>query len=51
MWASFRTALPIEALSDEEMAMIAKSEVMTDQPYTLDDIPELDLDPSMAPSR
>ena len=40
MWASYRKAVPIEALSEDDVSLIVKSKVLTDQPYNLDDIPD-----------
>jgi prevent-host-death family protein len=45
MWASFRRALPVSALSQEEIDLISSSKVETDRPFSLDDIPD---DPSGA---
>ncbi|MDX8529781.1 hypothetical protein RFM41_10545 [Mesorhizobium sp. VK25A] len=42
MWASFRQAVPTANLSSGEVDMILSSEVATDQPYSLDDIPDQD---------
>ena len=42
MWASFRQAVPTANLSSGEVDMILSSEVATDRPYSLDDIPDQD---------
>lgn len=42
LWANYRRSQPVEALSEREMAMIRRSRVETDRPYTLDDIAEAD---------
>jgi hypothetical protein len=40
--ASYRRAMRVEELSDEDVALIERAEVVTDEPYNLDDIPEVD---------
>jgi hypothetical protein len=40
MWASYRRALPVSALSESDINLILEAEVATDAPYGLDDIPE-----------
>lgn len=40
--ASYRRAVPIDALSETEMSLIARAQVQTDKPYTLDDIPDVE---------
>jgi hypothetical protein len=40
MWASYRRALPVSALSESDINLILEAEVATDAPYSLDDIPE-----------
>lgn len=40
MWASYRKAMPVENLSEDEIAMIRAARVETDQPFTLEDIPD-----------
>ncbi len=42
MMASYRRAIPVEALSDMDVALIEQSAVQTDRPYNLDDLPEID---------
>ncbi|MFY8038546.1 MAG: type II toxin-antitoxin system prevent-host-death family antitoxin [Bosea sp. (in: a-proteobacteria)] len=46
LWASYRKALPIDALSEDEMTSIMASKVQTTEPYKLDDIEDVDLSPS-----
>jgi PHD/YefM family antitoxin component YafN of YafNO toxin-antitoxin module len=41
MMSSYRRAIPVEALSDADIALIEKSEVQTDAPYDLEDIPDV----------
>jgi len=40
MQAAYRKAMAVSDLSDHEMALIRQARVETDQPYTLDDIPD-----------
>lgn len=40
MWASYRRALPVSALSESDINLILEAEVATDAPYSLGDIPE-----------
>jgi antitoxin (DNA-binding transcriptional repressor) of toxin-antitoxin stability system len=40
MWASYQRTLPVDALTEDEIGMIAKSQVEGEQAYTLDDIPD-----------
>ena len=47
MMASYRRAVRVGDLDDGAMALIRSSEVATDQPYSLDDIPDVDAGPSM----
>jgi hypothetical protein len=42
MMASYRRVIPVEELSDEDVAFIEAAEVQTDAPYHLDDIPDID---------
>ncbi|MGV6871233.1 type II toxin-antitoxin system prevent-host-death family antitoxin [Pseudochelatococcus sp. B33] len=42
LWSSYRQALPVEALSEGDIALIRKSRVATDQPYDLGDIPDIE---------
>ena len=42
MIASYRRAMPVEALSDSDIALIEQAEVRTDRPYELEDIPEIE---------
>lgn len=42
MRANYRKSMPIEALSQEEINLIAASRVETETPYTLDDIPDIE---------
>jgi len=42
MWASYRKIVPVEDLSDTEMAMIREAKVETAEPFNLSDIPEID---------
>jgi hypothetical protein len=46
MWASYRKVVSIEDLSEDEVAMIRASRVETDQPFTLDDLPDEDESPT-----
>ncbi|MDI1266385.1 MAG: type II toxin-antitoxin system Phd/YefM family antitoxin [bacterium] len=41
MMSSYRRAIPIEALSDGDIALIEQAEVKTDAPYDLADIPDI----------
>jgi hypothetical protein len=47
--SSYRKAIPVEELSDGEIALIAKAKVETDHSYTLNDIPEIEDSPSPKP--
>lgn len=38
LMSSYRRAIPVEALSDSDMALLEKAQVQTDEPYDLDDI-------------
>jgi prevent-host-death family protein len=49
LWASYRKAVPVDALSESDLALIGKAEVQTDRPYTLDDVPEIEDIPSDKP--
>jgi prevent-host-death family protein len=49
MLSSYRRALPVEELSDSDIALIEQAEVQTDQPYDLEDIP--DIEDAASPSR
>lgn len=40
LWERFRVSMPVEALSVAEIEAIARSEVSTEQPFNLDDIPD-----------
>jgi len=42
MLASYRRAVVAAEISDSEMALIRNAEVDTDEPYNLDDIPDLE---------
>jgi hypothetical protein len=33
--------LPVAELSDEDIALIERAEVVTDKPYSLEDIPDI----------
>ena len=44
MMASYRRAIPVEALSDSDIALIEQAEVQTNAPYNLEDIPEIEDD-------
>ncbi len=46
MTSSYRRAFPVEALSESAFALLEKAQVQTDEPYNLDDIPEIDDAPS-----
>jgi len=46
---SYRRAIPVEALSDGDIALIEQAEVQTDHPYDLEDIP--DIEGAASPSR
>jgi len=39
LWERFRVSLPVEALGIDEIDAVLKSEVATDEPYDLDDLP------------
>ncbi|MCY1668545.1 type II toxin-antitoxin system Phd/YefM family antitoxin [Rhizobium sp. SL86] len=45
MWASYRRTLPAESLTEAEIEMIVRSKVESEQPYTLDDLPDHDNKP------
>jgi hypothetical protein len=49
MMASYRRAIPVEALSDGDIALIEQAEVQTDDAYDLEDIP--DIEDAPLPSR
>jgi prevent-host-death family protein len=49
LWSSYRKAVPVEALSEEDIDLIRKSRVASDRPYDLADIP--DPMPRKAPRR
>ena len=49
MLASYRKAVVAAAISEDEIALIRNAVVETDQPYTLDDIPDNDI-PNLAPT-
>lgn len=49
LWASYRKALPVEALSEADVALIQNARVATDRPYTLEDIPDVEEAPSKQP--
>jgi prevent-host-death family protein len=40
MWSSYRKAMPVGALSQQEIEMIDASRIEEGEPYTLDDIPD-----------
>ncbi|MFN3634332.1 MAG: type II toxin-antitoxin system Phd/YefM family antitoxin [Rhizobium rhizophilum] len=40
LWERFRVNMPVEALGVAEIEAIVRSEVSTDQPFNLDDIPD-----------
>lgn len=46
MWASYRRTLPAESLTEAEIGMISRSKVESEQPYTLDDLPDHDNKPA-----
>ena len=48
MWASYRKAVPVENLSDDEIAMIRASRVETDHPFNLDDLEDIEDRPGPA---
>ena len=48
MMSSYRRAIPVEALSDGDVALIEQAEVQTDAPYDLEDIPDIEDAPSPA---
>lgn len=50
MLASYRKAVVAAAISEDEIALIRNAVVETDQPYTLDDIPDNDI-PNLAPTK
>ncbi len=41
LWQRFRVSLPVEELSESDVALIMQAKVETDASYTLDDIPDL----------
>jgi hypothetical protein len=47
--SSYRRAKPVQELSDEDGTLIQQAKVITDTPYNLDDIPEIDDTPSFKP--
>ena len=50
MLASYRKAVVAAVISEDEIALIRNAVVETDQPYTLDDIPDNDI-PNLAPTK
>jgi hypothetical protein len=46
MMSSYRRAIPVEALSESDIALIEQAEVQTDDPYDLEDIPDIEDAPS-----
>jgi PHD/YefM family antitoxin component YafN of YafNO toxin-antitoxin module len=42
MMSSYRRAIPVDALSDGDAALIEQAEVHTHAPYDLEDIPDID---------
>ena len=46
MMSSYRRAIPVEALSDGDVALIEQAEVQTDARYDLKDIPDIEVAPS-----
>lgn len=44
LWQRFRISVPVEALSESDINLILQSKPMTDAPYTLDDIPDIEDD-------
>jgi prevent-host-death family protein len=49
LWERFRIAVPVEDLLPGDIDLIMQSEVATDQPYRLDDIPENDDETAVSP--
>ncbi|WP_187969979.1 type II toxin-antitoxin system Phd/YefM family antitoxin [Aquibium microcysteis] len=49
LWERFRIAVPVEDLLPGDIDLIMQSAVATDQPYTLDDIPESDDETAVLP--
>ena len=49
MMSSYRRAIPVEALSDGDIALIEQAEVQTDDAYDIEDIP--DIEDASLPSR
>ena len=45
--SSYRRAMAVEELSDEDVALIERAEVVTDEPYDLDDIPDVEDTPTL----
>lgn len=43
LWERFRIAVPVEDLLPGDIDLIMQSEVATDEPYTLNDIPDDDV--------
>jgi prevent-host-death family protein len=44
LWQRLRVALPAEDLSPRDVDLIMQTKVETDEPYDLDDIPDIDDD-------
>lgn len=42
MMVSYRRALPVEELSDADIALLERAEVQTDEPYRLEDLSDVD---------
>jgi prevent-host-death family protein len=42
MMSSYRRAIPVESLSDSDVERIERAEVQTDEPYDLEDIPDIE---------
>jgi hypothetical protein len=49
MMSSYRRAIPVEALSEGDIALIEQAQVQTDDAYELEDIP--DIEDAPLPSR
>lgn len=46
LWERFRVSLPVEALNESDVSLIMQARVETDKPFNLEDIPDLDDEPS-----
>lgn len=51
MWQRYRLSVPVEDLSDADLALIEKARVEGDHPYNLDDIPDGAEDVPLRPAK